>query len=69
MQAFYDQCNFAEEISGNQFKKLAVDLEAMGGFDNLDVANFKAIIDTFSHDLPTTSSGLQYTSQRSQSSH
>ena len=63
IQAFYDQCNFAEDIGAEQFANLSRKLEATGGFDSLDTASFKAIIDTFAHDIPSASSGMLYTSQ------
>ena len=63
IQAFYDRCNFAEDIATEHFTDLARNLEALGDFDNLDVASFMAIIDTFAHDIPSASSGMVYTSQ------
>ena len=61
IQAFYDRCNFAEDVGTKQFADLAKNLEALGGFDNLDVFSFEAIIETFAHDIPSTSSGMVYT--------
>ena len=63
IQAFYDRCSFAEDLGAEQFTDLARNLEALGGFDNLDIASFKAIVDTFAHDIPSTSSGMHYTCQ------
>ena len=63
IQAFYDQCNFAEDIGAEQFTNLSRQLEATGGFDELATASFEAIMDTFAHDIPPASSGMLYTSQ------
>lgn len=63
IQALYDQSNFAEDIAGEQFTSLTRQLEATGGFDSLDTASFNAIMDTFAHDIPSTSSGMLYTNQ------
>ena len=63
MQAFYDQCNFAEDVGAEQFTELAKNLEAIGGFDNLDIGSFSAIIDSFAHDMPSVSPEMVYTIQ------
>lgn len=61
IQAFYDQCNFSDEIGGAQFDDLVAALEPLGGFENLETDTFLAILDSFSHDLPPASSGFLYT--------
>ena len=63
IQSFYDQCGFADEISGGQFDSLTRQLEAMGGFTNLETSTFRSILETLSHDIPATSSELSYTGQ------
>ena len=61
IQSFYEQCNFAEEISSEQFDHLTKALDSTGGFESLDTSTFRAILDTLSHDISTTSSEFCYT--------
>ena len=61
MEAFYDQCNFAEEISQAQFDDLDASLDVTGGITDLDTGSFLAILESFSHDLPQKSADLAYT--------
>lgn len=63
MQAFYDECNFMDEISSEQFDILTNHLGAIGGFQSLDTSIFRTILDSLSHDIPASSSELVYTIQ------
>lgn len=53
IQSFYDRCNFAEEIGSVPFDDLTNALERLGGFDGLETDVFLAVLDDFSHSLPT----------------
>ena len=60
IQSFYDRCNFAQEISTHQIKKLAEALQPIGGYDGLDTETFLALLDEMFHRLPPDS-GLAHT--------
>ena len=61
IQAFYDQCNFGEEIGSAPFDDLLTALEPLGGFNGLDTDTFLSILDERSHKLPPNSSDLLHT--------
>ena len=69
IQSFYDQCNFYEEISDQQYDDLEVSLDAIGGIDGLTTARFMSVIDLFSSrmskgsGLHTTKFGLRATTR------
>lgn len=63
IQALYDQCNFANDVAEAQIDTLNKQLEATGGIGKLDTASFKAVMDAFAHDIPSTSSGMLYTTE------
>ncbi len=61
MDAFYEQCNFANEIDGPQSDELDAALAKVGGVENFDTQLFYAILERFSHDMPKVSSDSLYT--------
>ncbi|KAL6717947.1 hypothetical protein ACLMJK_004032 [Lecanora helva] len=61
IQAFYDRCNFSEEIGSVIFDELTNCLAPIGGFDRLETDVFMAILDELSYRLPEDSSGLLHT--------
>ena len=61
LEEFYDRCNFAEEVEDGLFNNLTNHaFDQIGGLNNLDTDAFFAIMDSFAHFLPDSSSGLTY---------
>ena len=61
IQAFYDKCNFAEEIGSVPFDNLVNILEPIQGFNGLETETFLAILGEFSHTMPNESAGSLFT--------
>ena len=58
MQAFYDRCNFAEEVTAKSISDLEAVLEPIGGYGGLETHSFLIILDKLTQLMSTDASDL-----------